>query len=187
MANRTNILLDMDGVLVDFVGSAIRACGMSVEECYANWVPGEYDVIKALHVEERSFWSTIESKGEEFWANLSPYPWSRKLYDGCSELGNVFFLTKPTLDPRCASGKIKWMQAFLGGRLEARNYLMGPPKHLCAKPGNVLVDDCEPNVDSFVAAGGRAVLFPQVWNRKYAQADDVRCEAVLQELSDDYR
>jgi 5'(3')-deoxyribonucleotidase len=182
MTNSPNILLDMDGVMVDFVGAAIKVCGFSVEDCFRDWPPGEYDVIKALHVEKKDFWEKIESKGEELWANLSSYPWARSLYDGCSKLGNVFFLTKPTIDPKSASGKVIWMQKFLGGQFEARKYLMGPSKHLCGKPGNILIDDYEYNIDTFREAGGQAILFPQHWNKRHHQADDVRCELVLREL-----
>jgi 5'(3')-deoxyribonucleotidase len=182
--DRPNILLDMDGVLVDFVEGAILACGASVEECYRKWTPGLYDVVKVLGIGEEEFWRKVESKGEDFWAHLRQYPWSRSLYDGCSEFGEVFFLTKPTLDPKSCSGKVRWMQAFLGGRLAARNYLLGPPKYLCAKPWNILVDDCEPNVDLFAAAGGKAILFPQVWNRRHAQANSLRCERMLCEVEE---
>jgi hypothetical protein len=61
-------------------------------------------------------------------------------------------------------GKKQWIRRYLPEEMW-NNYLIGPPKHLCASPDALLIDDVEENVDKFRAYGGRAVLFPRPWNR----------------------
>ena len=45
-----------------------------------------------------------------------------------------------------------------------RQYLIGPPKHLCAKPGVLLIDDRDKNVADFLGLGAHAILVPRPWN-----------------------
>jgi hypothetical protein len=45
---------------------------------------------------------------------------------------------------------------------------MGSPKFLCAKPDNILIDDSDKNCNSFIKAGGKAILVPQPWNNQYS-------------------
>ena len=165
------ILLDMDGVLCDFVKSACVAFNFDPDDVYRNWKPGVYDVAEVFGINnaggwdgQEKLWATIDARGEYFWATLPEYRWSRELYDECSKFDDIYFLTSPTRNPSCASGKLKWIQAFMGNKA-ASNFLIGPAKHLCARQDNVLIDDYEYNVDKFRDAGGKAILFPQPWNR----------------------
>jgi 5'(3')-deoxyribonucleotidase len=180
------ILLDMDGVMVDFVGAACKALGRNTDDVYGSWKHGNYDVVAAIGfgLEAPEMWKTIEALGEDFWVNLSMYPWSQRLYDECVKLADVYFLTKPTYDPRCASGKMIWLQRFLKDSSKARNFLIGPAKHLCGKPKNILVDDADSNVNDFKKYGGNAILWPQIWNSRHVEANDSRLDVVLSELTE---
>jgi hypothetical protein len=42
--------------------------------------------------------------------------------------------------------------------------MLGPNKTLLANPRVLLIDDADSNYTKFRAAGGEAVLFPQLWN-----------------------
>lgn len=179
-----SILMDLDGVMADFVRSACLALGKDPDEMYRTWPPGEYDIAKVFGMETHALWDAVEAQGEDLWANMSTYPWSSTLYGECRKLAPVYFLTKSTLDPRSASGKLKWMQGFLGDRFKARNFLIGPPKHLCGRPQNILIDDSNSNVDSFRKSGGNAILFPQPWNTRHAEANEDRIAVVLSELKE---
>lgn len=48
------------------------------------------------------------------------------------------------------------------------------------EPNQILIDDRDKNVDHFIAAGGNAILFPQVWNSNHAVQD--RMKFVADEL-----
>ena len=45
-----------------------------------------------------------------------------------------------------------------------RQFLIGPSKHLCAKPGVLLIDDSDKNVAAFQEQGGSSLLVPRPWN-----------------------
>ena len=49
---------------------------------------------------------------------------------------NIHFLTEPTLSPDCLAGKLEWIQRHAPKWMQ-RQFLIGPSKHLCAKPGVV--------------------------------------------------
>lgn len=159
------ILLDMDGVLSDFVGAASIAFNRNPVEVYMNWPMGTYDIAKVLETTTLGLWTRIDACGENFWATLRQYSWAKDLYEGCKKIDDTYFLTSPSTDPACLSGKMKWICAFTESR-DFRNFLIGPAKNLCAKPSNILVDDCDYNVDNFREAGGKAILFPQPWNKR---------------------
>jgi hypothetical protein len=71
------------------------------------------------------------------------------------------------------------MQRHLGRSF--RDFLIGPSKHLLAKPDVALIDDRHGNVRSFREHGGRAVLFPQPWNANHHVED--RLPYVMSQMS----
>ena len=162
------LLLDMDGVLVDFVGAALRLHGR--DEVLDNWPDGVWDMSEVLGISGREFWHPINQAGAEFWASLEPYTWCDELVALADETGGWCILTSPSSDPSCAAGKITWLQRRFGGGF--RGFLIGPPKWVCARPDQVLVDDNDTNVDHFRARGGQAILFPRPWNRNHLLSAD---------------
>jgi len=88
------------------------------------------------------------------------------LLDSCEALvgrENICILTTPILDPGCAAGKMEWIYNHCPKWLH-RQYLIGPPKHFCAQPDALLIDDSDRNVKLFQAHGGQAILVPRPWN-----------------------
>lgn len=165
---RFGLLVDMDGVLVDFVTAALRLHGrMDVEE---NWPAGTWDFPTVLGISDREFWHPIHEAGAEFWASLTSYPWCDELLSLIADSGNWSILTSPSHDPYCSAGKIRWLQERFGRGF--RNFLVGPPKWLCARPDQLLIDDNDSNVRNFRARGGQAILFPQPWNENHALTID---------------
>ena len=53
-----------------------------------------------------------------------------------------------------------------------RDFLIGPPKWICARPDQLLIDDNDGNVESFRERGGQAILFPQPWNLNHRLCGD---------------
>ena len=166
-----HVFLDMDGVLTDFIGAALRAHGRS--EFLEHWPPGERDAPKALGISRRQFWSAIDAQGSDFWAELDPYPWVGELLQRVEAVAPFSVLTAPSLSPSSLKGKVRWMYEHFPGSKgrRFRDFLIGPQKHLLARPGHLLIDDTGATVDAFRANGGQAILFPQAWNSNHAVDD----------------
>jgi 5'(3')-deoxyribonucleotidase len=161
---KQQILLDMDGVLVDFLSGALECLNrdfnrnVTIEE-YADkfglW--GTYDY---YGITTKEFWDSIHST-PDFWYNLKPMPWYKELYNFLSELGDVTIITTPSLDPSCAMQKLQWLDNYMGIKSDA--VLLGSRKYLLAGNG-ILIDDYQVNVEKFKSAGGEAILIPSNWN-----------------------
>lgn len=166
------ILLDLDGVLADFWGDALRTHGRVVD--YATRPPGEYDIPKALGISDAEFWAKIDANGNAwpFWAFMRLYPWAKQLYEGLKALDDgLVFVSSPPEASFASAGKITWIQTHFGCEA-ARDLLLVPSEHkrLLASRRTVLLDDSSKNCAQFRAAGGEAVLFPQPWNEGYGEA-----------------
>lgn len=158
-----NIYLDMDGPLCQFTEAALALHGK--EHVLENWPRGEYDICKVTGISGNWFWGLIELFSPGFWQTLKPCSWAQTLVDICRQVAPITIATSPTLDPFSACGKLKWLQNFFGP--DFRDYVITPKKHLLARPGVLLIDDCDANCEAFEynTAGGDALLFPRPWNR----------------------
>jgi hypothetical protein len=154
------ILLDMDGVLVDFLGGWCRA---NMVPCPTYAAGDRYDLASVLGITPAELWAGCSSR--EFWAELE---WTQ---DGMSILlaaehavgyDNVYLFTTPSPSPQSWAGKADWILGQLPQYKD--KILMGCNKHLCARPDQLLIDDADHNVTAFRAAGGQAILVPRQWN-----------------------
>ena len=157
------IFLDMDGVVADWEGAAIRAVGLNPEDpdvrrvFYYNTSDG-----MALNklVGNDVLVPTIEKLGVDFWENLDILPWARELYHKLMRLDHtaeVCFLTDPGNWPEFSViGKLRWLKRHFN----SHHVLFGKPKWLAAHSGNFLVDDKVSNVEKFVSHGGQGFSWP---------------------------
>lgn len=171
------VLLDMDGVLVDFFGAALALHGR--EDLAADWPPRKWDMAPVLGLTGREFWEPINDLGVEFWANLCWYPWSDELIALCEEAGGFVIASTPSRRGSSALGKVRSLEARFGRGF--RDYMLGPHKALMARSGLVLIDDSDEQVEAFRAAGGEAILFPQRWNRAHESVGE-RLDLVRERL-----
>lgn len=172
------ILLDMDCVLADFMSGVARAFGFTPAQLLAAAVPGEYDVQvplgKLLNWDRRGgrlpddvFWGRVER--DLRWAELDPLPWARDLVRLVDSLTPEWYVvTSPARGRECVPGKQEWWNRFRG-RDWCDRLIPTRHKHLLAKPGAVLIDDHEANVERFEAEGGTGILFPCHHNRLHEQ------------------
>ena len=174
------ILLDMDGVLVDFFGQALRIHGR--EDLADRWPHAEWDMAKVMGLSGREFWKPLRAEGIDFWAELPWYPWADELIAICEEAGGFVIASTPSRDPVSAAGKVTCLRKRFGPSFH--DYMLGPHKQLLAGSGMCLIDDNDDQVDSFLAAGGRAIRFAQPWNRDHAVASE-RLERVRAALFSD--
>ena len=166
------IFLDIDDTLNNFTLHALNWVGCKVPK--HDWFDPEWgrDIVKAANYyhtssfTEKEFWDSIP---EECWATAPKTNYCSWLIGRCVQLvgkDNVCILTSPTLDPRCASGKMIWIQDHMPEFLQ-RQYLIGPPKQFCAHAGALLIDDADKNVELFREAGGESWIVPKPWNRSF--------------------
>lgn len=170
------IFLDVDEVLADWSGAAMRLLGVDADELLARWsaeAPDNWNLfeVPGFPVSGDEAWRRIDAAGADFWAQLDVHPWAQELLAACRALAPTVLLTRPSRHPSSAMGKLAWMQAQFGGPAFA-DYLIGPPKHVVARPGALLVDDHPYNCERFVEHGGEAILFPARGNELRGHRSD---------------
>lgn len=150
-------LLDLDGVLVDFVEGVYELHGKCGGEIVGP------DIHEKYNMTEAEFWDPM---GHDFWANLDFMPDGIKILETIEHyfgVNNICVLTSPLRNPDSLSGKLDWIQKNLPKY--HRSYLIGPRKEFCANENHILIDDFEHNVDKFRQHGGTAFLVPRTYNR----------------------
>jgi 5'(3')-deoxyribonucleotidase len=162
------ICIDMDDVLNKFTQTAMRKVG------FKDWTPndhktlGEFDIVKSANAmggnfTPASFWKLIT---RDVWATVPKSAEYELILNYAVTLvghKNIIVLTAPTIDPECLAGKLEWIHAVLPKWLH-RQFLIGPVKHFCARPGTLLIDDADRNIDGFRLHGGEGLLVPRPWN-----------------------
>jgi len=172
------VFLDLDGVLVNFLGSALRGNNIRAPD---PWPMGVWDMFDAIKVADQiAFWRAFDD--EDFWAHLDWMPKGRRILNLLeATLGedNICLLTSPTYNPGCHNGKMRWIREHMPNY--RRKTLIGACKHFCAHPGSLLIDDSPENIEKFKVNGGCGILIKTLWNGHGEDIDTV------QELSSDLR
>lgn len=165
------VLLDLDGVLVDFMDGACRLHGKTypghphspeTQQDKQGW-----DIEPIFNMSPAELWDPM---GREFWASLSPTPWMQEMVEILeAQFGedNICILTSPVKTPGCIEGKMDWIRKYVPQY--RRRFLVGPAKEFCASPYHALVDDHELNFQKFLDAGGRPFLVPAPWNFRFKE------------------
>lgn len=147
----TQIYIDIDGCLAKFTKAASKLLNID-ESTWDSW---------GCPVGDKEMWAAIDVEGEPFWENLEKYEHFEELV-GLSD--QFVLLTSPSRHPTCVSGKTKWIQKHFGN--DFRRYIICPaPKWHCCRPGDILIDDSDKNIELWNNAGGQGVLWPQLWNK----------------------
>jgi 5'(3')-deoxyribonucleotidase len=156
------VLLDVDGVLANFVQGACDEHGL--ENPYLSPASaGHYDIVKLLGVPDKEFWAPL---GRDFWANLPKMEHADvivELLELTYGRDNICILTKPCKTEGCADGKIIWLRE----NYPQFHFLLGSSKSWCAHPGSILFDDFGKNITRFRQSHGRAFLVPAPWNHMH--------------------
>ncbi|MGD9726515.1 MAG: hypothetical protein AB7L09_00585 [Nitrospira sp.] len=165
------VLLDLDGVLVDFLGGACRLHNKPY-----NGYPHDpatqieqrpWDIEPLFEMTAPQVWDPM---GREFWANLEPLPHCHEYVEILSrKFGeeNICILTSPIRTDGCIDGKMDWIRRHLPQF--SRRFLVGPAKQFCASPRHVLVDDHAKNIEAFRDAGGHVFMVPAPWNHRFKE------------------
>lgn len=176
------VLLDMDCVLVDFVGGVARRWGMTTSELHQHWEPGVWDIVPPLAravrqrngksaevLTEDRFWAMLD-RSEMFWARLEPCPWLKELVALVKSITDDWhIISAPSKCQSSYSGKVKWLKSHFGYSFD--RFALTPHKHIFAQPDVLLIDDRDSNVEGFVEAGGDGIVFPAYHNRLHLVDD----------------
>jgi len=178
------ILVDLDGVLANFLLGALRV--FDREDLYHNWPVGQWGIAEVLGVNTTQFWCAISERGYRFWEDLPEYPWTRELWAVLQEIANdqhakLIVCTAPSRDPECAKGKVMWMHRVFGPKF--MDFVITNKKFLMAKEKAILIDDREDTVIRFCAEGGFGMLFPGRTNSYGLEpTTDIVMEAIVEPI-----
>lgn len=173
---KKRIFLDLDGVVVDWIGGCCKSVGLNdiqKEENKERLKNGDrvYDI---LGITEKEMWDRINDDGEKWWINLEILPWGKKLYKELNKVGDVCFLSSPSENSNSFSGKAEWIKKHFG----KCPFLLGEPKQFCAMKESVLIDDSKWKVDLFREWGGNAYI----WPNQYRLLENNNVDNVIEKL-----
>lgn len=154
------IFLDLDGVLADFTG---HVDSLRVAEGLPRLPPrGDEKKDEAAERAYQAFWAWMAGK-PNIYQDLPPLPGAQQLVDYCRELigyEHVRVLTAiPSKDtmPQAEADKRIWLRAHIEGPIEMRTGPFAKDKHKHCRPGDLLIDDDERNINDWIRAGGMAI------------------------------
>lgn len=153
------IFIDLDGVLVDFVGGVSRLLGVPV-------VAHVFGLGEMFGMSNSAAWRAIDQAGADFWSGLEPLPWAGDVVEIASAEKPVGFLSSSGGYPNADAGKRAWLRKHFGTEIADELIIVGTKqrKWMLSAPGRVLVDDHAETVTRWGAHGGQGILFPATWN-----------------------
>ena len=178
------VYLDMDGVLVNFLGGLHKA--LDVPYSYENYPyeKGKWDMLTDIpigkwdeelgHDEHYTFEQCNDCCDMVFWVDLNWMHDGHEILRAILDEFNtslIYLLTTPMPNLESASGKMMWVNDNLPVYLK-RTIITQAPKHLLARPDTVLFDDKDENVNKFRKAGGQAILINRPWNAGHGRANN---------------
>jgi len=168
------VFLDLDGVLVDFVGGINKAFKLTPSSRPNEKGGTVWNWYRDYGITDEEF---NEVCTEEFWHNLNWMQDGQRILSLLEQRipkGVIYLLTVPMPNKGSWTGKYLWIKDNMPEYTE-RLIVSSAPKKLFA-PGNLLVDDKDSNIDEFILSGGKAILVPRPWNRRgltYTPVDHV--------------
>ena len=179
------LFLDMDGVLVNFLGGLHAALGVDFDLDNYPYEKGKWNMFVDIGGFNLPFKTVDSVCTSDFWANLK---WMPDGHDILREvvtyrhLYDVYLLTTPMPNLDSASGKMRWVAKHLPYFLDC-TIITQAPKALLAGPDCILIDDKDQNIREWTEAGGIGVPVPRPWNKLHLVADQT-CETVRDQLAD---
>lgn len=166
------VLLDMDGIVADFVSGAFNLWGERLNINLWAQAKGDdsWDMLKFFDGSVNEFWAPMNYS---FWRNLPKHDDADEIVEIAERYvgrDKLCFLTSPCRTIGCMDGKVDWAAEHYPGIpvLLSRSVRGGdPPKKFVASPDSILIDDHSKNIDQWTEFGGAGFLYPRAWNREY--------------------
>lgn len=176
---RPRVLLDVDGVLGDFVSVWLdtirRHCALRIEprevtgwdlfEVLAHRFPDDFTLSRAKDA------CYTAAKSEGFHDELQPYDGAQDGVARLARVADVYVVTSPWHGPWWCYERDGWLGEHFG--IQRSHIVHTNAKHLCA--GDVFVDDRPENVSAWHEAhpASAAALWSQPWNQAHAMPPSV--------------
>ena len=160
---KKKIFLDLDGVMVDWVGGVAGYLGLQLDDpgLRARFRAGDgHQVMDELVVCWETLGRNIEEDGPNFWSGLRLFPWATLLVNSLrgrfGSEASLQFLTSPGSFLNAYHGKRIWQHRFFPDveLIVCRN------KYVCAHPNALLIDDTAKQLVAFADHGGHTHLWP---------------------------
>jgi 5'(3')-deoxyribonucleotidase len=173
------IFLDMDGVMVNFLGGLHKALNAPYAYDPYPYEKGLWNMLDAIRPFDfggnaPSFEECDACCTQEFWANLDWLHDGRDIFKLVTDTfnpGDIFLLTTPMPNVGSASGKVEWIRKNLPDYKD-RMFITTASKSTIAGPDTLLIDDRDKNVEDFREAGGHAILVARPWNKLHMIANN---------------
>lgn len=167
----TLCFIDLDGVLVDFVGGVFLFHGFSIPWAEIGW---EFDKKSGKSPED--FWGPL---GQTFWSSLTKTEECDTIIAAAEkkfDKDNVFLCSSPCGTLGCAAGKAVWVDNNLPGY--SRRLILSNRKEVFSGLGRVLIDDRDENAEGWEKLGGTSILVPRPWNKTHESRVNVAEDVV---------
>jgi len=170
--NKIRIFLDVDGVISDWMGMAIKVFNINEHDINTRKIlKEEYNSLSYL-TDKSIVYETINKIGTKYWEDIELFPWAKNLYSALQEEGDVCFLTSPGPWPAAAQGKINAINRDFG----ESKIIITQHKYYCANENSILIDDQPSNIRLFENYGGNTFLWP---NQYKIIDEDIKSEDVI--------
>jgi 5'(3')-deoxyribonucleotidase len=150
--------VDMDGVLVDFIGGMAELHNLNRDYVLKNWPVNVWNLEQGMGI--KSNWR--DRCDADFWANLKKTAEAdaiMKMIEG----SEVYIAAYPG-DANGAMGKLRWLEKHYPQIVRDGRYIFTSQKHLLAKRGRVLIDDNKEYCTDFRRWGGASAMIRRPWN-----------------------
>lgn len=177
------ILLDVDGVVADFVQAVCIKYGLQKSQLRKEWqVLG--CVAELMNSDKKKIWNAIQHD-HYFWASMPKTKEANDLFRLLNNLTSQYkldpiaFVTS-TPEP-VHQVRTDWIMRWFG----AVPVVYTDDKFLLAQSG-LLIDDKFENVERFKHHQGQAILYPNEWNNNFISWENTK-EMLIQEVSESFK
>lgn len=144
----------MDGVLANFTKAACSQLNIEYpkEKVFDGTNQWLDNTVKEKFGNIGYLWAKCQ--GHKFWVDIEPYPWAYRIHQLVKSYDPDFkYLTKPSCDGGCYSGKYDWIQKHFGDANQRLCLINGDKSILANGFGDVLIDDNLKNITSWKKRG----------------------------------
>lgn len=159
------VILDLDGILADFIRGIFKHHNKPYPD---PWPVGVYNINTILNFNFLECWGSVRSN---FWENLPVCRDAHMILETIRKYTNdIHVLTgvpsihesQSEADAHAAYGKFVWMNRNFPDL--AKRMSVTTSKAYAAGPNNLLIDDSDSLCYRFRNHGGQAILIPRPWN-----------------------
>ena len=103
-------MLDIDGVVAYWEKAAAETCGVDYKDQKIRDAIKNGKRLETYVGGDDKMWPIIDKEGEKWWEDLERLSWADDLINLLKkETKDLAFLSSPSKNPICYSGKIKWV------------------------------------------------------------------------------